>query len=94
MEKNFEYYLEMAIAPRIGLEKNKSISEIENVIDEELDNADDGTDKQTINIDLDFLAYDYDENKIIKTIEKLIPKYKRLGWSEIKFNFPKLVFKK
>lgn len=90
----FEQYLEMAIGPRIGLEKNKFISIIEDAIDEELDDADNATDKQTIHLNLDYLTDDYTEDKIIKAIEKLIPKYKRLGWSEVKFNFPKLIFKK
>jgi len=103
MEKNFEYYLEMARGPvryKFADESSKElIDNVENTIDRKLEGLDHQNDKDFVEFDIekaiDRDEYFHDEAKALEflldmeeVIRKLTPKYKKQGWSEIEFDYP------
>jgi flagellar motor switch protein FliG len=112
MEKDFEYYLEMARGPvrtstqTMATIEDSIVDSIEGAIDDRLMMTDNSGKQKVITIDVIAAINSFDMNhpdvfemiddkvKMTEVVNKLIPKYKQEGWSEVKFSYPKLTLKK
>lgn len=102
----FEYYLEMALGPRLNTNSSNNHKILELIIDDYL--ATKGTDKK-IELDLEeeirsavdsgFIEekeiYEIDrmsDERLNELVFELVPKYKRAGWSDIIVKNNKMIF--